>query len=50
MTPREQLGSFRDIDVFERFRMGGTWMHSPEFKDAYLTDRLRLQLWTLRFE
>lgn len=50
VTPREQLGSFRDIDVFERFRMGGTWMHSPEFKDACLTDRLRLQLWTLRFE
>lgn len=50
VVPREQLGSFALIKQFEDFNMAGTWMHTPEFKDAYLTDRLRLQLWTLRLE
>ena len=27
----------------------GTWMHSDDFEDRYLSDRLRLQSWTMRF-
>ena len=50
VRPREQLGSFALISQFEDFRMAGTWVHTPAFKDAYVTDRLRLQLWTLRLE
>ena len=50
VAPREQLGSFRLIRQFESFRMPGTWVHTPAFKDSYVTDRLRLQLWTLRLE
>ena len=50
IVPREQLGSFGIIEQFEKYNMAGTWCHTPEFKDKYVTDRLRLQLWTLRLE
>ena len=50
VEPREQLGSFALIDCFEKFTLADTWMHTPEFKDRYVTDRLRLQLWTMRIE
>ena len=26
----------------------GTWIHSPELADSYISDRLRLQSWTIR--
>lgn len=51
LKPREQLGSFNEIPSLEKWRVAGGWgIHSDEFKDAYLSDRLRLQLWTLRRE
>ena len=28
----------------------GTWLHTPDFRDRYVTERLRLQLWTMRVE
>jgi len=30
--------------------ISGKWIHPPEFRDRYLSERLRLQLWTLRIE
>ena len=30
--------------------IAGKWAHTPEFKDKYLSERLRLQLWTMRIE
>lgn len=50
VEPREQLGSFGLIDGFERFSLAGTWLHTPDFRDRYVTERLRLQLWTMRVE
>ena len=51
LRPREQLGSFREIPTLEKWRIAGGWgIHSDEFKDEYLSDRLRWQLWTLRRE
>jgi len=50
VLPREQLGSFRDIPSIEKMNLKGTWLHTPEFKDEFLSERLRLQLWTMRFE
>ncbi len=50
VAPKEQLGSFALIRQFETYHMANTWVHMPEFKDEYLTDRLRLQLWTMRVE
>lgn len=53
VVPRPQLGSFDGIAKLETLKVAGTdkWIiHSPDFKDDYLSDRLRLQLWTLRYE
>ena len=50
LTPREQLGSFEEIPTLERFRINDHWCHSKDFKDNYLSDRLRYQLWTMRIE
>ena len=49
LTPRNQLPS---LDVLPETRdayFKGTWRHSNSFEDKYLSDRLRLQAWTLRF-
>lgn len=50
VTPREQLGSFKEIPSLEKFHLKGVWLHSKEFNDTYTTERFRLQLWTLRIE
>ena len=50
VAPREQLGSFREVPTLENMNISGTWCHMKEFKDRYLSERLRLQLWTLRIE
>ena len=50
VLPREQLGSFKEVPSLEKMVIAGSWVHTKEFKDAYLSERLRLQLWTLRIE
>ena len=50
IRPREQLGSFKEVPGLVRMNLAGKWVHTPEFKDAFLSERLRLQLWTLRIE
>ena len=50
VVPREQLGSFDMVPGIVKMKLSGKWVHTPEFKDEYLSDRLRLQLWTLRIE
>ena len=40
-----------DLNQFPRLRdlkLKGTWIHSPDFQDRFVTDRLRLQSWTIR--
>ncbi len=40
-----------DLDEFPTLRdqcFKGTWMHSPDLEDKYLSDRARLQSWTIR--
>lgn len=47
--PSEQLVP---LDILPRVRdcsFAGTWRHSDDFKDKFLSDRLRLQCWTPRF-
>ncbi|MGN1451805.1 MAG: hypothetical protein ACI4XQ_06875, partial [Eubacteriales bacterium] len=49
VEPGEQLVS---LDVLPRVRdcsLAGTWRHGDDFKDRYLSERLRLQCWTLRY-
>ena len=53
VTPRDQLGSFSHVQELERHVIAGLdkWcVHSPEFTDKYLSERLRYQLWTVRHE
>ena len=50
VSPREQLGSFKEVPAVESMNISGKWLHTKEFKDEFLSERLRLQLWTLRIE
>ena len=51
VTPREQLGSFKDVPGFDHLDIKGGWcIHSPDMNGELLDERLKLQLWTLRFE
>lgn len=50
VSPRGQLGSFTYCPGVETMNIAGKWAHTPEFKDKYLSERLRLQLWTMRIE
>lgn len=50
LTPREQLGSFKEIPSLEKQNLAGSWVHLPSFKDEFVSERLRLQLWTLRID
>ena len=50
VVPREQLGSFKKVPTIEFMNISNSWVHTKEFKDRYLSERLRLQLWTLRIE
>ncbi len=50
LAPREQLGSFKEVPSLETMKISGSWVHTKEFKDEFLSERLRLQLWTLRIE
>ena len=50
--PRDQLGPVaKHLPKLPDFRFPGTWViYSPDFRDDYLSDRLRWQFWTLRYE
>ncbi|MDR1630893.1 MAG: hypothetical protein LBS36_11905 [Oscillospiraceae bacterium] len=50
VLPKEQLVRLEGFDELQGFQLRGTWMHSDELRDEYLSDRLRLQCWTLRYE
>ena len=50
VSPKEQLGSFKEIPALEHQSLAGTWLHSDDFKDEFVSERLRLQLWTLRID
>ena len=52
VTPRDQLGPIGELmPSLATYSMKGGWpLYLPTFEDRYLTARLRLQLWTLRYE
>lgn len=47
---RKQLNSLEILPKLKELSLKGTWIHSENFEDRFLSDRLRLQAWTLRFE
>ena len=51
VLPKEQLGSFDRLPGLEKFSYMAGWpIHAPDLPDQRLSDRLRWQLWTLRYE
>ena len=52
VAPGDQLGSFAPMGMLEFRTHRNTWLHCPPptFEDAYTSDRLRWQIWTLRYE
>ena len=49
VTPREQLGNLDEFVCLRDFRPRGGWILSPDFRDDFVSDRLRWQFWTLRY-
>lgn len=49
VVPRSQLPSLDALPQVRDCSFKGTWRHSDSFEDNYLSDRLRLQSWTMRF-
>ena len=49
VLPGEQLVSLDILPGVRDCAFAGTWRHSDDFQDKYLSERLRLQCWTLRF-
>lgn len=51
VRPREQLGDIAaKLPVMADFKCAGTWRYMPSFKDEWISNRLRWQFWTLRYE
>ncbi len=45
--PKPQQCSLDEFPHLRDFSLKGRWMFSEEFKDEYLSDRLKLQAWTI---
>jgi len=51
IEPKAQQCDYEDVyPSLKSIRLENSWVHSKSFKDNWLTDRLRLQAWTLRPE
>lgn len=48
VTPRPQLNEIADLPKLCSFHLKDTWVHLPTLEDSWLSDRLRLQVWTRR--
>ena len=49
VTPKEQLGNLDGFAKLRDFKPRGGWILPADFKDNYVSDRLRWQFWTLRY-
>ena len=50
VAPREQLGDLNEIPLLKELCYRGTWVHTPELRDDWCSNRMRWQFWTLRRE
>lgn len=48
LPPHPEMTFLRRYPDLMNMSLRGTWMHSPDFRDAYLSDRMRLQAYTIR--
>ncbi len=46
--PKPQLNNIAHLPELEKFSLSGTWVHTAGFRDNHLSERLRLQCWTLK--
>jgi len=49
LIPREQNVMCPEFEDLCNFDLKDAWMYVKEFRDEYVSDRLRLQSWTLRY-
>lgn len=49
LLPRPQLPDISSFKELSSFALRGTWRHSPSLEDRWLSDRLRLQSWTIYY-
>ncbi len=49
VTPDTALPSLDAFKELKTLNLKGTWRHSDSFEDKYISERLRLQSWTMRF-
>ena len=49
VTPKKQLPSLDIMPRLRDVRFKGGWIQSDDFEDKYISKRLRLQCWTMRF-
>lgn len=49
VVPAPAMPSFRAFPRLETISFKGSWMQSDDFEDKYVSERLRLQSWTMRF-
>lgn len=49
ITPAAKMPSLRTLPELATASFRGDWMQSDEFLDRYISKRLRLQSWTMRF-
>lgn len=49
LSPAPAMPSFRAFPRLETISFKGGWMQSDEFMDNFIADRLRLQIYTMRF-
>lgn len=50
VTPGPQQCGYDEYPALRALRLENSWVHAADFRDRYLSDRLRLQAWTLRGE
>ena len=50
VTPREQRGGFGPYPAMAKMSLKGRWLHAPDFEDKYVSESIRNQIWTLRYE
>jgi hypothetical protein len=48
IKPKPQQCPLDEFPYLRDLSLRGSWMYSPDFHDEYLSDRLRLQAWTIR--
>lgn len=48
LSPAEQMPDTSGFYNFDKFSLKNSWMYSDKFEDLYVSDRVKLQAWTIR--